>query len=310
MAINWRKREKELSHGIINVRLNSWREFLDYIDNIHNTTGTNKQYIWRGHRESKWLLQSSLQRALFEQWVYPFEKSKNVLTEISIKYKFDERYKNLDPKLSYLLDLLGPNEELVKQHLHTFKLSLRGRRGVNPAAINSENEWWALGQHYGLLTPLIDWTGSPFVGSFFAFEGLAPDHNGEVAVFGLWEQDIETACFHVTEKWKRKNNNILRPPIIEFIRPLSDENSRLVNQRGLFSKGPIIYDLETWMRTFLRKDHDSHSLIKITLPYSIREEALFALNRMNINHLSLYPDIIGAANYSNLAMLNQGYEAG
>ena len=35
-------------------------------------------------------------------------------------------------------------------------------------------------------------------------------------------------------------------PEVEFIRPLSDENQRLVNQSGLFSRFPLDPDVQTW----------------------------------------------------------------
>ena len=47
----------------------------------------------------------------------------------------------------------------------------------------------------------------------------------------------------------------IAPPILEFVRPLSDENSRLVSQGGLFTRGPIGVDIEQWMQKSYPEDH-------------------------------------------------------
>ncbi len=69
--------------------------------------------------------------------------------------------------------------------------------------LRTEFEWWALGRHSGLLTPLLDWSWSPYVSAFFAFSeiyrtyewGLGADMvgpDGIVTVWGLrlWEKEL------------------------------------------------------------------------------------------------------------------------
>jgi len=97
------------------------------------------------------------------------------------------------------------------------------------------------------------------------------------------------------------------PDIIEFFRPLSNENPRLVNQGGLFTRSPNGIDIETWIKRQFAGESKSWIMIKITLPNRERKEALRALNRMNINHLTLFPDLFGASKYSNFDILIDRY---
>ena len=204
-------------------------------------------YAFRGHRMSSWLLEPSLSRII---------KSKK--------------------------KQIG---ELTASHLQTFQLASRGRRGPNPPPLPSENDWWALGQHHGLATPLLDWTASPYVALFFALcDQASPDQTSHCVVYAVHRGRVEA--------------KIAEDPFLigdlEFFQPRSDENSRLVAQAGLFTRLSIGTDLQTWVSQNFKGEKQKITLLKALIPYSERTACLRALHVMNVNHATLFPDLYGA----------------
>jgi hypothetical protein len=68
-------------------------------------------------------------------------------------------------------------------------------------------------------------------------------------------------------------------------------------------------DIGTWVRQHFRGKTRKAVLIKMEIPESPadRLDVLRSLNRMNINHLSLFPDLGGSAEYYNLRLAIPGY---
>jgi hypothetical protein len=168
--------------------------------------------------------------------------------------------------------------------LQSFKYAARGRRGSSPREL-TESEWWALGQHYGLATPLLDWTWSPFAAAYFAFEEPDDAHPTDYrSVYGLFRVSYDTDPLGA------------KIPALEFVNPLSDDNDRLLSQSGLFTRLPIGMTVEDWVRRASRGY--GPILYRIDIPNCDRLRVLDTLNLMNINRRTLFPDLGGAAQYA------------
>lgn len=263
-------KELPIENGIGTVKLSSWKYFMDY---IYKEMLDYEQYIWRGQRRLNWGLECSLDR---------------LINQMKLSKKEENHFRT--------------------KHLERFKYATRGRRGNNPVRVVSENEWWAIGQHNGLKTPLLDWTHSPFVAAYFAFFEKNKNQTKYRVVYALHKPSVEKKSHGILikekEDYKRRSSlskMIFGEPReqIEFIKPLSDENQRLVNQNGLFSRSPDNVTLEKWIETNFSSDQ-TYILMRILIPNKDRNECLKTLNRMNINHLTLFPDLYGASEYCNV----------
>lgn len=156
----------------------------------------------------------------------------------------------------------------------------------------------------GLATPLLDWTTSPFVAAYFAFaEEDEDDQSDSRVVFAL----SKTIPLKKSKEIAAAVETGGVAPIIEFHRPDSNENPRLLSQGGLFTRLHSSDGIEAWLSEHMPEDLDKKILFRILIPNSERRRCLRALNRMNINPMSLFPDLYGASKYCNLALRIERY---
>lgn len=278
-----RMKESDITDGFGTITFSSWDSFYDHINKEMTDYNT---YIWRGQRCDNWKLES----------------------------KFDRE----------IIKLKKTSDTFLKEYLERFKFASRGRRGPNPSTITDENDWWALGQHYGLITPLLDWTISPYVASYFAFVGVGNPQTKYRTVFALHKPSVENIVHENSKSAKSKRDKTFKElgvnsdgvmgglmsaiyedqaaPEVEFIRPFSDDNPRLLNQGGLFTRLKKGNDIISWVMSNFNGESTRYTLMKFLIPNKDREQCLKSLNRMNINHLTLFPDLYGASIFCNLSV--------
>jgi hypothetical protein len=249
------------------VRVNEFNDLQKIFD--HETVPAD-EWVFRGQAETSWGLQTTLDRLIYHA------------RQTGVKGRGVTVH------------------QFVQKHIGNFKKNILGRRGDHPPKLN-EDEMWSLGQHYGLATPLLDWSESPYIAMFFAL-GMLKEQDTDRAIWCLNRRLVEKVNGSMNEK---KNH-------LRIFLPDTEDNNRLLQQSGLFTKGPVLLNVEDWVSRngdLIYEMHHQNVPVVLRLDFpgntDMRNEMLRRLNLMNINHSTLFPDLIGAAQHCNI--LAEGY---
>lgn len=271
---------------------NGWLDFKNFCINFNQAD--DKEYWFRGQSDVNWEITPTYLRAGLQDLRETRDVLINPLTGKSMG--------NIG------LPLYHEYLEKLMDGLQRFKESVLSHVENNKYEDYEGNDWWALGRHHGLHTPLIDWTLNPLIAYYFAILGFhgkqnfkniddfyiagsCLGNNGNVVV---WQMEIEREL----EKTGR----------FQYIADCkSDLNYRLKSQDGcflLFLQPDDCFTLEEYLQRKGASEKLTKHVIKLDVnrasddghtTYSDIRKSIEELSRLGIRYSTLFPDLDGYA---------------
>jgi hypothetical protein len=259
--------------------LNSWSEFRLVVEEIREN-GHQKQkemVLFRGQKNSTWFLETTLERA--------------------IKVGF-----SVEGYLAYAKGIKPTIEVFTGKKWHLQDLESisekKDRKSVLVERVFGKNLPWieflTYLRHHGYPSPLLDWSESPYIAAYFAFQELCSCELGCGKCQSELGQDTRVAIFaYLIDSVKSYNEE----PRIQLVYPHGTTDARHYNQKSWYTVA------SKWSARFRQTEFCSHheafgntlstcydqdTLIKITIPSSERKKALKELDDYNINHFTLF----------------------
>jgi len=222
--------------------LATWSHFRDFLvrDLWQDQPPVRGRFMYRGQADAEWSLESSFDRT--------FSRGSK------------------------------PNDELEQLLLDNFRRECESESELKDLVANKDR-LTALAQHSGVPTRLLDWSDSPYIAAFFAFQGYLM-RSSRVAI---WVLDTSSRIWS-----ERYGVQVLSIP--------SWQNTRMRTQAGFFTLSKVPFaTLEEYVERFDADGGESNPLLKISLPGTEARMALADLDLMNLHHGALLGGLEGKA---------------
>ncbi|MBI4296160.1 MAG: FRG domain-containing protein [Chloroflexi bacterium] len=255
--------------------------FHDFVSIVKERVDTKRSWVFRGQKRQacetngkwKWLLETSFERACNRFGVTGAEE--RVKLEDKMMREFQRR-------------------------LHIYTSDIPDN--------SSPDEWLSLMQHYGAPTRLLDFTYSPYVAAYFAFECAEPETDVAVwAVDATWcTERLEETNKDLAKRYSLYGENregtefkaifMASQPhrLVLSVNPFR-RNERLAYQKGVFlCPGDVTVGFMNNLSGFAGKNSQNY-VIQYAIKGHDRDSVLRELESMNINRTTLFPGLDGFA---------------
>jgi hypothetical protein len=250
------------------VKIRGWSDLAKEFDFLGGALLSINPYLFRGQTDATWDLVDSFSRLLH---------AKGLGSDATV------------------LEYSAYREFLGRAHLYLDASSLPGEQSILA--------WWAIMQHFRCPTRLLDWSRSPFIGTYFAVRDRF-DRDGVVWAFDSRElvacdsrpeiKEMRSTLDKSSENagvfWKIEGNET-KPPNSQFIHPftLKRHHIRSVTQQGAFTVCGRLPASHSEMIDQILTGRGSRCRLKFIIDKDAKLELLRQLHQMNISAESLFP---------------------
>jgi hypothetical protein len=250
------------------VVVNTYQQLTNEIAKYKNPATLHPKYLFRGQSSCRWSLEPSFTRIV---------KKKNLNRIQTIQLE-----REAVNKFSISANILLPLEYTINLTLSRFK---------SPDGLGLDfMGWFAVMQHFGAPTRILDWSTSPWAALYFACqEGDETDgmlwiaNFAEVTVYG--EKQLANIGMNIGDFLKLIIDS--NAPEILLFATSYNTNERIEAQQGRFSVCTNPLSDHASVLTYAK------ALYQIQIPLELKPFIMTELNQMNITAKTLFPGIDG-----------------
>ena len=252
-------------------------EKLEEFDKIVAMYRTGRSHlVWRGQANASWILQSSLERFLRAERIPEVES-----------YPFTVFFSRLQNVAHFLGKFSGLDLTLHK---------VTGPYGITVPNLYEAEKYWddlVLLRHHGFPSFWLDWTQSPWIALYFAFEP-ASDCDRAVFVHSSFSEirsPPRDASYHIITKGfyaTEPRHSIQQCHLSCAYRTKAAADDDL-QSKSIEKTEKIVYEQDIVpFETAIKETSRENQYTKVILPAALREEVLRRLAEYNVNHFTLF----------------------